>query len=1783
MVVKEEENFPRGGPVAVATKRHARSVEEPDLFKSHEQSQPKKKKILTRVEKRTKKVKKEQKKDKDRSYKTNFNRITKLTPKELTEGMLILGCVQRISDYSIGVSLPYGMSASVPITFISDAYTAMLQKLTQGDADQHDAPDEEVGSLAELFRLGAPVRCRVMDTGGVGSSKRRLKLSMNPRDVNQNISKSSLMSGMVLSGSVASREDHGYVVDLGVKGISAFLKNKEAEEYIVEYNEGQPLKVGTYLHCLVKTSQKVAMLAGEGRTVGVVIDPKKVYRSLVTDTMGLTLQNLLPGMCVNATVTKRADNGVNVKVLSYKGCIHKSHMDLDDNDTVKAAILFVHPTSKAIALTQLTHLVTPDLSPRKQFGDLAIGDIIEKAEVIRVEKTRGVYFKLGDRVTAFARLSELADKTPQKVGPEFQKGTFHRCRIRWFDYADNLTDVTLKESVLKQQFMKLADLKPGMKVEGTVRGVHKFGVSVHITSHLRGFIPLIHLADVPLHHPEKMYKVDMKVKCRVLTVDPSKSSLILTAKKSLVSSKLPIITSYNDCERDIECEGFIANISDKGVLVVFYGNVKGWVSKHDLSAETIDYPEKVFYRGQVVKCRVIKNRREDGKLKLSFRMSGKTPFGKKEVEVPEDYAVGKSVDCKIIKKSSSGFDVELVPSKMLALLPKMHLSDHLGICDLLWDAHEEGDVIEGAVYISRTNVITVTKKLSLVEAAKNDCLVTDFDDLSAGLLLPGVIKKFLSYGAFIDILGGVVGLSPNRFMCDIKLPNPSAHFKVGQAVVAKVTDVDHEKRRFLLSLRLSECQDVDWAVNGLRLLEEYIKEAAYITERMKQRDDRCKLAEWNVGELVSVTVTQVTDHGALCQLKDSDVKGFVTQTHMRDARCSVGDDLPAIVLYADFRASCLELSINPELVKAVKHLKKNKFTQSKEGQTVKSEVQLIKDEFVLVSLKGHLAGQFAYVPVRQHLNDIIAKQQFVIGQVNQVFVKSFVDGHIVANLWIHEKLTNPALTSPRLAAPDTRTLKLGMTVKAIITAVLENQLNVKIGQRVGRVHVTEVVDSLSQEGDAPLAGYEVQQQVTVKVIGFRESKPNRYCPVSRSKPGSMLVECSLRPSALAVDGQMKERTFSVGNQVLAYVNNYVPHSHCLWVNVTPTVRGKVYGLNLSQHLQVLKKAESHFQPGNGYTATVISVNDDKTLELSLTEPGSQLKEGAVVNGIVHSLVPGKGAVINLAHGKRGMLSVTNFSDNYDNADDALSVGDYIKCSVVRSASDEKGYCVLSCRQSRLEKGKRSKVKDRDIASLADLHKGDNVRGFVLKSSNMVFVTLSADIVGRVTVEKVSKFYLEDVSVYFPPGKLVTAHILSIDNDTNRVDLSLLQKHTGIPECIPADKQATLPKRTKAHKRKSETSEEIESKRRRVTDSGSTWEQTTFDASEVRTIAEGEVVPRLSLSAGFSWDDSFKLPETSGGVQESDSDEEMTETEKEKPKQSRKTRQKRKAEEKKDEQRVFEMERRQLDTDRMPETAADFDRLVLQSPDSSLLWLRYMAFHLETSEVDKARAVANKALQSISFREEQEKLNVWVALMNLENMYGSPESLTTVLQRALQHCEPIDVYQQLVSIYRNSGKIEAAEELYKTMVKRFNKNKDVWHSFGLFYFSTQQAELGRKLLQRCLRSLERKDHVDMIAKYAQMEFKFSEPERGRTMFENILSNYPKRCDLWSVYIDMLTKLGDPEPVRQLFERVIQLKVSVKKMKFFFKKYLEFEQRHGTEESVEAVKQKATDYVESKVVT
>ena len=111
--------------------------------------------------------------------------------------------------------------------------------------------------------------------------------------------------------------------------------------------------------------------------------------------------------------------------------------------------------------------------------------------------------------------------------------------------------------------------------------------------------------------------------------------------------------------------------------------------------------------------------------------------------------------------------------------------------------------------------------------------------------------------------------------------------------------------------------------------------------------------------------------------------------------------------------------------------------------------------------------------------------------------------------------------------------------------------------------------------------------------------------------------------------------------------------------------------------------------------------------------------------------------------------------------------------------------------------------------------------------------------------------------------------------------------------------------------------------------------------------------------------------------------------------------------------------------RAPESNSDFERLLLGSPNSSYLWVQYMSFQLQISEIDKAREIAKRALKTINFREEQEKLNVWIALLNLENVYGTDESLEAAFKDAARHNESKTIHLRLADILEQSDKLEAS--------------------------------------------------------------------------------------------------------------------------------------------------------------
>lgn len=293
----------------------------------------------------------------------------------------------------------------------------------------------------------------------------------------------------------------------------------------------------------------------------------------------------------------------------------------------------------------------------------------------------------------------------------------------------------------------------------------------------------------------------------------------------------------------------------------------------------------------------------------------------------------------------------------------------------------------------------------------------------------------------------------------------------------------------------------------------------------------------------------------------------------------------------------------------------------------------------------------------------------------------------------------------------------------------------------------------------------------------------------------------------------------------------------------------------------------------------------------------------------------------------------------------------------------------------------------------------------------------------------------------------------------------------------------------------------------------------------------------------------------------------------------------------------------------PETAADFERLLVGEPNCSVLWIRYMAFCLSLHQVDKARSIAERALETISLNEEADRTNVWIAYLNLEAQYGASNSVSgdaadnlgfrmdaavfRVFDRACERVTDVENFHLQGAAALRATSSRVADEILRRATRKFKRSKTVWIASGQAQFKADDKKSGRRTLEKALASLDKGDHVAVISKFAQLEYKYGTAERGRTVFESLAGNFPKRLDLWNIYLDMEAgqcKKADEEDkpqaveaTRNLFEKCTTLNLSSKKMKFVFQKWLSFEKQFGTKEQRADVKNKAREYVERSVST
>lgn len=276
----------------------------------------------------------------------------------------------------------------------------------------------------------------------------------------------------------------------------------------------------------------------------------------------------------------------------------------------------------------------------------------------------------------------------------------------------------------------------------------------------------------------------------------------------------------------------------------------------------------------------------------------------------------------------------------------------------------------------------------------------------------------------------------------------------------------------------------------------------------------------------------------------------------------------------------------------------------------------------------------------------------------------------------------------------------------------------------------------------------------------------------------------------------------------------------------------------------------------------------------------------------------------------------------------------------------------------------------------------------------------------------------------------------------------------------------------------------------------------------------------------------------------------------------------------EEKRIRKIEEELADPDNEPHTPDQFERLLMRDANNSFLWIKYMAFHLETADTEKARAIGKRGISQINFREGGELLNVWVALLNLEIRYGTDETYQEALEESLQRNEPFKIYTKVLTILLEVEKQEEVNKIIGILLRKFKPFVEMWLTVCEAYLKMKQFQMTKPLLPKSLLSLKEKDHVDYMIKFALLHNKYEQTEFAQIIFEKILTTYNKKLPIWFTYIDMLTKNNEIEIARQTYERVLANKFPLKKLKTIFQKYMEFEKKYGDKAKVSRVKKLAS---------
>ncbi len=326
-------------------------------------------------------------------------------------------------------------------------------------------------------------------------------------------------------------------------------------------------------------------------------------------------------------------------------------------------------------------------------------------------------------------------------------------------------------------------------VEGKVTGTNKGGYDVEVLG-ARAFCPFSQI-DMNAGEPEDY--VGKTLTFLVTRVDESGRNIVVSrAALQREERDRAAAKTLAELVADDVLDGVVTRIADFGAFVDI-GGVDGLVHVSELSWVRVEDPSEFVRVGDRVRVRVL--RIDDGdqrgpRISLSMRALQEDPW----VATVSALQVGATTAGTVTRLEKFGAFVEIAP----AVEGLVHISE---ISPGRRINHPR-EVLEVGQKVEVQVLSTDPKKRQIglsIKALMDDPWAAAAQHLRPGTTVQGSVENVQSFGVFVALEGGVTGLLPMSQLPDEEKDAVHVKFRPGNAVEARVLDVDLARRRLTLT------------------------------------------------------------------------------------------------------------------------------------------------------------------------------------------------------------------------------------------------------------------------------------------------------------------------------------------------------------------------------------------------------------------------------------------------------------------------------------------------------------------------------------------------------------------------------------------------------------------------------------------------------------------------------------------------------------------------------------------------------------------------------------------------------------------------------------------------------------------------------------------------------------------------------------------------------------------------------------------------------------------------